>query len=248
MDCSGFTYLLIMLYFLPRCGDEVRKITRGDFHRVLGPQGNVIGVVYVPQGTLKKDRGDKKAVDAAGYFKRPFALVTAEDKLNFHLVLSELERHLDMLPHTGPSRDTQKLFKMSKGTQPAPGECFYLPGDLGILKFNHLLRNMIHATGLHAHKLQLPNMALRPTVFSLHRKLGIAHSDTQSMAGHSNPKTGLIYKRGDLSYSGEVNAMMQVCSFIVLDRSSALKVIFVGGDWWRDHCVKTRQYPCEASG
>jgi len=85
-------------------------------------------VVYVPQGTPEKDRGNVQPCDAAGYLKRPFAVVTSEDKLNFQLVLSALERHLDMLLRSGP-RSTQKLFKM---LQPVPGEYFFLEGDLGI--------------------------------------------------------------------------------------------------------------------
>jgi len=84
-------------------------------------------------------------------------LVTSEDKLNFHLVLSVLERHLDMLLHSGP-RSTQKLFKMF---QPVPGEYFFLEGALGIQSFDGLLRTMLWATGVHALKLQLPYMALR---------------------------------------------------------------------------------------
>jgi len=118
---------------------------------------HVIGVVYVPQGTLKKDRGNIQPCNAAGYFKRLFTLVTSEDKLNFHLVLSVLERHLDMLLHSGP-RSTQKLLKMF---QSVPGEFFFLERDLGIQSFDGLLCTMLWATGVHAHKLQLPNMALR---------------------------------------------------------------------------------------
>ena len=71
--------------------------------------------------------------------------------------MSVLERHLDMLLQSGP-RSTQKLFKMF---QPVPGEFFFLEGDLGIQSFDGLLRTMLWATGVHAHKLQLPNMALR---------------------------------------------------------------------------------------
>ena len=45
--------------------------------------------------------------------------------------------------------------------QPVPGEYFFLEGALGIQSFDGLLRTMLWATGVHAHKLQLPNMALR---------------------------------------------------------------------------------------
>lgn len=213
------TYLLIMLYFLPRCGEEVCNMARGDFSRVYGPDGKVVGVVYVPQGTLKKDRGNVTQTDAAGYYKRPFALVTREDKLNFHLVLSTMERQLDMLPHEGP-RSTQKIFKQTKLSFPGPDEPFYFEGDLGTQSFRSILRNMIHATGLKAHPKQLQNIAMRSTIFSLHRQIGISHSETQSMAGHGSVKTGLIYKRGDLEYSGEVNAQIQVrTSYFVLSIS-----------------------------
>ena len=71
--------------------------------------------------------------------------------------MSVLERHLDMLLHSGP-RSTQKLFKMF---QPETGEFFFLERDLGIQSFDGLLCTMLCATGVHAHKLQLPNMALR---------------------------------------------------------------------------------------
>ena len=71
--------------------------------------GEVIGVMYVPQGTLKRDRGDQTPYDAAGYHKRPFALNTDVNKSCFHLILLEMERHLDLLPHTG-DRKTQKMF------------------------------------------------------------------------------------------------------------------------------------------
>ena len=35
---------------------------------------NIIGVVYVPQDTLRKDRDNVQPCDAAGYFKRHILL------------------------------------------------------------------------------------------------------------------------------------------------------------------------------
>ena len=66
----GLFYFLLMIYFLPRVKTEIMGLTRGDFVRVKNWKGETIGVVYVPKGTTKKDRGNKTVRDAAGYYKR----------------------------------------------------------------------------------------------------------------------------------------------------------------------------------
>ena len=204
-------WLTLMMYFLPRVRSEASNICRGDFVRIRDCHGSVIGVMYVPQGTLKRDRGDLTAFDAAGYHKRPFALNTDVDKSNFHLILLEMEKHLDLLPHSG-NRKTQKVFKMVRSGVPAPGNSFFLAGDLGVNKYDDMLRSMIHATGLKVEKLQLQNQAIRTSVFALHRQLGIAPEDTQAAAGHKSVKTQITYKRGDSDWSGKVTGKVQVCT------------------------------------
>jgi len=202
------TFLLVSLYFLPRVREEMRNITRGDFKRVRGPSKKVVGVLYVPHGTTKKDRGDQRAHDVSGYYKRPFAMVSDIDKLNMDLHLTALEKQLDLLPHDGP-RSTQKIFKQVRTGIHPPGEPFFLPGDLGYGSFDQLLRSMIWASGMQVDKLQLPNQAIRPTVFCLHRRVGVHPRDTAASAGHSSKNTQETYKRGDLMYSAVVNAKVQ---------------------------------------
>ena len=150
--------------------------------------GQVVGVLYVPMGTTKRDRGNVKAHDCAGYFKRPFAMVTQEDKLNWNVVFGVFERELDKLPHEG-SRDTQNLFHQVRSGIQKPGDPMFLPGNLGIDSYDRLLKTAIWATGLEVHKLQLPNQALRPTIFCLHRRLGVRPKDTAANAGHSSKST-----------------------------------------------------------
>ena len=63
-------YFLTIINFLPRTRKEVLALTRGSFKRVYDSSGDVIGILYIPRGVTKKDRGNVTMRDAAGYFKR----------------------------------------------------------------------------------------------------------------------------------------------------------------------------------
>ena len=101
---------------------------------------------------------------------------------------------------------------MIRSGVPAPGNSFFLPGDLGVNKYDDILKSMIFATGLKVEKLQLANQAIRPTVFCLHRQLGILPEDTAAVAGHKSVRTQITYKRGDSNWSGKLTAKVQVCT------------------------------------
>ena len=219
------TFVLINLYFMPRVRTECKNIVRGDFVRVRGPDGNVVGVLYVCQGTTKKDRGQVKAQDAAGYYKRPFAYVTAEDKLNFDRVFGVLEKQLDLLPHKG-DRSTQKIFQRMRGVILPLDEPWLKAEEMGWHTYDSLLRTAIWATGLQVDQLQLANQALRPTIFCLHRRIGVQPSDTAANAGHRSENTQITYKRGDLAYSAAINEKVQV-GYCFLSIQFALKLVHI---------------------
>ena len=154
-------YFLTMIYFLPRVKKEVWKLTRGDFVRVRNSKGEVIGVLYVPKGTTKKDRGNLTVRDAAGYFKRPYTSRCSIPKLDFHTVLTELERHLDQLPFSG-DRSTQPLFYQLKHVQHRnEDECFFVNHTMGEYSFDNIVRKAGRSCGLFLHPLQCQNQALR---------------------------------------------------------------------------------------
>lgn len=63
-------YFLTIIYFLPRTRKEMLSLVRGSFVRVLNAKGEVAGVLHIPKGLTKKDRGNVTMRDAAGYYKR----------------------------------------------------------------------------------------------------------------------------------------------------------------------------------
>ena len=128
-------------------------------------------------------------------------------KLDLHYVLSIHEKHLDMLPWEG-DRSNQPLFAKFKAEVPPPGECFYLPGRLGIDRFRHLFRQAARSCGLDLPPLQETNQALRPTIMSLHKKLAINPTDTASITGHSSTKTQQLYQRTIMNDSATVNGII----------------------------------------
>jgi len=167
------------------------------------------GVVYVPQGTTKMDRGEKTAKDAYGYFKRPVAIKLPPNlwMLDFDTILSEVEKHLDMLPHEG-DRSTQKLFMAPVKGRPKLGECFFNNFPLGENRFHDIARTAATNAGLHLDKLQLCNQAIRTTVMAIHEDAGFKESTTAGIVGHSSTKTQKIYKRRNYKTSGDANAQL----------------------------------------
>ena len=63
-------YVLTILYFMPRVRKEVLSLTRGSFRRIFWSNGDIRGMVYIPLGQTKCDRGNCPEKDAFGYFKR----------------------------------------------------------------------------------------------------------------------------------------------------------------------------------
>ena len=201
-------FFLIGIYFMPRIRTEMMNICRGDFVRLLNPDGSVRAVIYVPHGLTKKDRGNSTAKDSAGYFKRPMAVKGRKRKFDFDYVLSKYEEHLDLLPHEG-DRKRQKLFHKLRKDRPAYGECFFRPGNLGSSSFDMMVRDAAREAGLFLHERQMCNQALRTTVFCLHEQLGINPTTTSAMAGHSSEKTKIIYQRAHSRKSADANAKIQ---------------------------------------
>jgi len=132
-------YILFTLFFLPRVRAEASQVQRGEFKLLLNPDGSDRAVVYAPNGSLKRDLGVRAGEKASMSFKRPTALPCEEPSLNFCLILREMFKHLDQIPHEG-SRDTQYMFHRCVQSTPEPGKPFFLPARLGMDNFDRLLR------------------------------------------------------------------------------------------------------------
>ena len=205
-------WLLFVTFFLPRIREEASNVTRGSFKKVLNVDGTVKYIIYVPQGTTKRDRGNDNSVNASKYNKHPIALPCTVKVMDFIHVFDVMCSHLDKIPlqPDEPDRDAQKMFKQIKKTVPPPGETFFYPKDLGVNSYDHLLRTMIWSTGMQVGPLQLQNQSLRPTMFCLNTVLGITTTQMMAMAGHSSEKTNLAYQRGFSELYARISASVLV--------------------------------------
>ena len=63
-------YVLTILFFMPRVREEVFNLTRGSFKRIYKNDRTLHGMIYIPRGQTKCDRGDRTQQDNSGYYKR----------------------------------------------------------------------------------------------------------------------------------------------------------------------------------
>ena len=202
-------FFSIMFNFCIRVRAEMRNLTRGDFVRIKDADTNTTGVVYVPQGTTKMDRGNRMAHDAYGYFKRPVAIKLPPHlwKYDFDTILTEVEKHLDMLPFEG-DRSEQKLFMAPVKGRPKPGECFFNDFPMGINRFDEIVKSAAANAGLQLDRLQNCNQAIRTTMMAIHEEAGLSDTSTAGIVGHASMKTQKIYKRRNYVTSGRANAIL----------------------------------------
>eukprot|EP00092_Neocalanus_flemingeri_P039204 GFUD01042673.1.p1 GENE.GFUD01042673.1~~GFUD01042673.1.p1 ORF type:complete len:457 (+),score=91.19 GFUD01042673.1:208-1578(+) len=206
---TALFYIEFALFFGPRVKTEIYNVTRGDFRRIKNKDGSVRCVVYVPQGQLKKDRGDKPGNRNSGAYKRPAALsCKTEPKLDFSRTLGQMEEHCDQLPWEG-DRSTQPLFYQLKTSLTMPGECFFLPKRMGEAVFDSTLKWAILTSGLDTSGISLCNSALRTTAFNLMDLLGFSTEAMMAFAGHTSDNTNRIYRRNNYEKQAMIGGAIQ---------------------------------------
>jgi len=190
-------YMSFVITFFPRVREEAKRVTRGDFKRIMNPDGTVRCVVYGPRGKCKRDRGSRAGDKGAAVFKRPIALPSKEPKISFPVILDTMEAHLDLLPWEGDRAD-QPMFMMFHNTTPKAGQSFFMNKELGQIKFDNIMKNVIRSSGLKTKPSQQCNQALLPTAFGIHKLLGLDTSYFMSMAGHVSGRTHTLYVRNQV--------------------------------------------------
>ena len=164
-------YIMFCIIFLPRVRSEAANVQRGEFKFLLNADGSDRGVVYAANGSLKRDSGVRVGANAAPAYKQPMALPCPEPKLNFCVILRELFRYLDMLPHDG-NRDSQYLFHTPVAGNPGRDKPFYLKSRLGIDSFDGLFRWAMRSSGMDLTGVDTCNQVLRTTAFTMHQLIG----------------------------------------------------------------------------
>ena len=81
---------------------------------------------------------------------------------------------------------------------------------MGVIIFDSLHKQAIFSSGIRVDAKQLPNHALRPTAFCIHKSLGLSTEPFMSLAAHASARTHTTYDRKSIDLLTKVASNMQV--------------------------------------